>query len=138
MTTLSKQKANTEPHAGLVDKPEVHINEDVARLFRKTSHASFQHLAIVFRGFYLKLLNRDDTRENKQRSSQNCETSLRCCQGSACQDLSNVLTAGAAVGLVSQWLPGCDTNCRLVKSVHESLVRECGRAHYRDSFEAMA
>ena len=23
-------------------------------------------------------------------------------------------------------------------AVHESLVRECGRAHFRDSFEAMA
>ena len=113
MTDPLKQKVNTEPHVGPIEKPEVHINEDIDRLSVRTSHAGFQHLAIVFRGFYSKLLERDGTREGKQRSLQDRETSLRCCQGSACQDMMNVLTAGAAVGLVSQWFPGCNTKCRL-------------------------
>jgi len=98
MTDPLGRTVNTEPHADPTEKPEAEINEDIARLFQKTSRASFQYLAIVFRGFYTTLVNRDDAREGN-------------CQRSACGDTLNVMTAGAAVGLVSQWLSECGTTC---------------------------
>ena len=110
MTDPFEQKVHKEPHVGPIDKPEVQFDQNVARLFLSTPRAGFQHLATVFRGFYSKFWSRDDRREGKQLSLQDCETSMRGCQGSACQD---ILTAQAAVGLVSQWFPGCDTNYRL-------------------------
>jgi hypothetical protein len=107
------QKVNTEPHVGQVAKPEVYIDDGGARFFLEKLRGSLQHLGKISQGGFSRLLARHDAYDGNKRTLQNCGQSPKCCQGSVCQDMLIALTAGAAVGAVSQCLPGCDTSCRL-------------------------
>jgi hypothetical protein len=107
------QKIGTEAHASQVAKPEVYIDDGGARFLLEKWRGSPPRLAKASSRALSTLPDRVDARDSDKRALQTCGTSVKCCQGSLCQDWLMGFVAGAAVGAVSQWLPGCDTRCRL-------------------------
>ena len=93
----------------------IYIDDGGARFLLEELRGGLQRLAKASRRALSGSPQRRDAHDGDNRTLQTCATPLKCCPSPLCQDRVMALVAGAAVGAISQWFPGCGTSCRLDK-----------------------